>query len=193
MLTGPGGAGSQPGILLSGHLDSDNLDIPDLKNLRVEGDQLLCPGQVGLDCKTGVAIALSVLQRLQDAPREPESLAKGPSAAGMPRSWQVHVLFTVGEEAGQKGAFRAPLPKLLPGKVRYAIVVDRMTRGSGAPRADGGYVRHAVTEYKGVPLLDGSGAALLEHLAKGKAHATGTTVRPMPEWDVAVYLTPDHG
>ena len=47
VLTGPGGAGSQPGILLSGHLDSDHLDIKDLKNLRVEGDQLVCPGQVG--------------------------------------------------------------------------------------------------------------------------------------------------
>ena len=47
VLTGPGGAGSQPGILLSGHLDSDHLDVKDLKNLRVEGDQLVCPGQVG--------------------------------------------------------------------------------------------------------------------------------------------------
>ena len=55
------------------------------------------------------------------------------------------------------------------------------TGGAGAPRgADGASVRHAVTAYKGVDLLDESGPALLEHLARAKAHATGSAVRPMP-------------
>merc|ERR1719428_1299248 len=170
VLTGPGGAGSRPGLLLSAHLDSDHFRLEDLAALRVEGDQLICPGQVGLDCKTGVAIILSVLQRLQE------------SASRMPRRWQVHVMFHVGEEAGQKGAFRAPLPRLIAGKVRHAIVVDRMTSGAGAPRdkVTRKHVRHAVTSYKGVPLLDESGPELMEHLGRGLGSALGTKPQRLP-------------
>ena len=102
VLTGPDGAGTRPGILLAAHLDSDHLNTPDVSKVAVDGTKLLTPGQVGLDCKTGVAIALSVLERLQ----------------GRPGAWQVHILFTVGEEAGQKGAIRAPIARLLGGKVR---------------------------------------------------------------------------
>ena len=169
VLTGPLGAGHCPGILLSGHLDSDQLKVDDLVNVRVEGSSLVCPGSVGLDCKTGVAIALSVLDRLR-------------GDAEMPRQWQVHALFTIGEEAGQKGAFRAPLPRLIGGRVRHAIVIDRQTRGSGAPTdAAGRAVRHVVTEYKGVPLLDASsGRELLEHLANGHARAGGGIATPLP-------------
>lgn len=72
-----------------------------------------------------------------------------------PQGWTVHVLFTVGEESGQKGAIRAPLPGLLEGSVRHAIVLDRMTQGSCAPRGPNRKpIRHAVAMYKDVPLLD---------------------------------------
>ena len=151
VLTGPDGAG-EPGMLLEAHMDSDHLSIPDLKHLRIDGTVLRCQGQVGLDCKTGIAIALSVL----------DSLRQG--AAG---AWQVHALFTVGEESGQKGAIRAPLPRLLAGKVRCGLVIDRMTSGRGCPHdASGKPMRHAVNMYKGVPLLEPqSGPELLAHLS----------------------------
>ena len=64
-------------------------------------------------------------------------------------------VFTVGEEAGQKGAIRAPISRLLAGKVRLGFVVDRMTRGARAPRdGKGRALRHAVSSYKGVSLLE---------------------------------------
>lgn len=87
-----------------------------------------------------------------------ESLRLGRSVADLtPTGWTVHVLFTVSEESGQKGALRAPLPGLLGGRVRHAIVLDRKTGGACAPRGpDGKPIRHAVTMYKGVPLLDSS-------------------------------------
>merc|ERR1712184_56700 len=88
---------------------------------------------------------------------------------GMPSCWHVHVLFTVGEESGQKGAFRAPLPRLLAGQVRHAIVVDRQTSGSGAPYDRGRYLRHVVNAYKGVPLLDPHCRdEMMTHLQKGR-------------------------
>jgi len=160
-LTGPDGPGG-PGMLLGAHMDSDHLKISDLRNIhldRTKGNQgtLMCPGQVGLDCKTGIAIALSVLERLQQAP----------PAGG----WQVHCLFTIGEESGQKGAVLAPVQRLLQNHVRYGIVIDRMTRGANAPvDSHGKPLRHAVSVYKGVPLLAASsGAELLHHLNVGVA------------------------
>ena len=126
VLTGPDGPGSSPGILLAAHLDSDHLDSFSCQKVSVDGTKLLTAGQVGLDCKTGVAIVLSVLERLQ--------------RRCVPGAWQVHILFTVGEEAGQKGAIRAPISRLLAGKVRLGFVVDRMTRGARAPRDVGVHV-----------------------------------------------------
>ena len=169
VVTGRDGAGECPGVLLSAHLDSDHLDVSDLSGVRADGQLLVCPGQVGLDCKTGVAMCLSVLMRLQ-------------AGDVMPPTFQVHVLFTTGEESGQKGAIRAPLAHLIGGRVRHAIVLDRMTRGSNAPvDARGQPVRHAVTEYKGVPLLDScAGPELLEHLSIGLAQATGGAPRALP-------------
>jgi len=158
VLTGPDGPGA-PGCLLAAHMDSDHLDTKDLANVHVKGRTLVCPGLVGLDCKTGVAIALSVLERLQSAP-----------ALGDKTAWQVHCLFTVGEESGQKGAIRAPIGRLLAGRVRFGFVIDRMTSGSKCPRGGPSNApqRHVVTMYKNVPLLDesegSSGARLLEHL-----------------------------
>eukprot|EP00966_Prymnesium_polylepis_P008426 194275-Prymnesium_polylepis.1 len=66
VLRGPEGPGG-PGVLLAAHLDSDHLRLGDLAGVRVDetGSTLVCLGEVGLDCKTGVAIALSVLARLQ--------------------------------------------------------------------------------------------------------------------------------
>lgn len=158
VLTGPDGPGA-PGVLLAAHLDSDHLGTAPL-NMVLDNNVLRsAQGQeVGLDCKTGVAIALSVLDRLR--------------ASQLAGAWQVHVLFTVGEESGQKGAFRAPLPRLLAGNVRYGIVIDRMTSGSNCPTAaDGSPVRHLVSEYKGVNLLEPcSRDDLLHHL--NAAHAS---------------------
>lgn len=165
VLTGPEGAGA-PGVLLAAHMDSDHLHIPDLAGVKVEGSKLLCPGQVGLDCKTGIAIALSVLDRLRDAPG----------------AWQVHLLCTVGEESGQKGAIRAPLARLLAGRVRYGFVIDRQTSGRNCPRdEDGKALRHAVCKYKGVPLLEPtSGPHLLQHLHAGFVAADPRAVAAGP-------------
>jgi len=151
-------ASDKPAVLLTAHLDSDTFDVSALKSLRLDPDAnvLLHHGDVGLDCKSGVAIALFVL----------ESLRLGrPVAHLTPLGWRVHVLFTVGEESGQKGAIRAPLPRLLAGQVRHAIVLDRKTGGSCAPRRKGEPIRHVVTQYKGVPLLDvGCGEELVSYL-----------------------------
>ena len=155
-LTGSEGTGA-PGVVLVAHLDSDHLHLPDVKGVRVDekNSRLITKGQVGLDCKTGVAIALSVLERLLQNP------------AG---AWNVHCLFTVGEESGQKGAIRAPIGTLLGGKVRYGIVIDRMTSGSNCPTDENFQpTRHLVTSYKGVPLLEGthgSGNELIKQLSK---------------------------
>jgi len=118
----------------------------------------LSPPQIGLDDKTGVAIALRAVERLLRA--------RGAAAARAAQPPPVHVLFTFGEEAGQKGAIAAPLPRLLGGRVRHALVIDRQTRGAGCPRGPGGEpVRHVVSMYKGVPLLDApSGGEMLERL-----------------------------
>ena len=118
----------------------------------------LSPPQIGLDDKTGVAIALRAVERLLRA--------RGGAAARAAQPPPVHVLFTFGEEAGQKGAIAAPLPRLLGGRVRHALVIDRQTRGAGCPRGPGGEpVRHVVSMYKGVPLLDApSGGEMLERL-----------------------------
>jgi len=171
VLTGPEGAG-KPGVLLAAHMDSDHLNLPDVNGVKVEGDKLLCPGQVGLDCKTGVAIALSVLERLM------RGNAAGPA-------WQVHVLFTIGEEAGQKGAVRAPIGRLLAGKVKHGFVIDRMTNGSNAPRhpTTRHPLRHAVENYKGVPLLEPSSRdELLRHLNAGvrAADPVAAAYGPLP-------------
>eukprot|EP00404_Azadinium_spinosum_P030334 CAMPEP_0180561984 /NCGR_PEP_ID=MMETSP1037_2-20121125/3670_1 /TAXON_ID=632150 /ORGANISM="Azadinium spinosum, Strain 3D9" /LENGTH=370 /DNA_ID=CAMNT_0022578657 /DNA_START=66 /DNA_END=1175 /DNA_ORIENTATION=+ len=149
---GSGAPASKPAVLLAAHLDSDNLDVDALASLRLDATEHVIrhKGDVGLDCKTGVCIALSVLEHLRPVP---------PGCC-------VHVLFTVGEESGQKGAIRAPLPELLAG-VRYGIVIDRMTTGSAAPRGLGQPLRHVVTKYKGVPLLDeNSGDDLMRLLEK---------------------------
>jgi len=163
VIESPAGPGARPAVMLSAHLDSDNLDCADLASLAIDGDLLRFDGMVGLDCKTGVAIALSVAERLRT------ELTSTP--------WTLHLLFTIGEESGQKGAIRAPLPRLMGGKVRYGIVIDRQTGGSGAPTGVGGnYVRHAVGSYKGVPLLDpDSRQDMITHLNSGmlKAEAPG--------------------
>lgn len=120
-----------------------------------------------MDCKTGVAVILGALERLR---------------TGWPQWFCVHALLTVGEESGQKGAIRAPLPQLIGQRVRHAVVVDRMTRGRAAPVGPGGAaLRHLVTEYKGVPLLDrGSGEQLLRCMTlamrPGVAPAAATMV-----------------
>lgn len=139
VLTGPEGPGDKPGVLLGAHMDSDHLRIADLAGVDLikDGTALSCKGQCGLDDKTGIAIILSVLERMQ------YMVTTG--------AWQVHALFTIGEESGQKGAIRAPIPQLLAGRVRYGIVVDRQSKGSGCPR---GGTRHAVNAYKGVSLLE---------------------------------------
>lgn len=160
VLDGPNGPSRKPGVLLAAHMDSDVLDLGALSSLRFDNETnaVLHTGDVGLDCKTGVAIALMVLERLR--------LCKTFGMHGMPEKWSLHVLFTVGEESGQKGALRAPLSELLAGRVRHGIVIDRKSRGSAAPtQPGGGPLRHVVTTYKGVPLLDkNSGPALMGRL-----------------------------
>ena len=52
------------------------------------------------------------------------------------------------------GAVRAPIASLLADRVRYAIVIDRMTTGKRAPQRAGKCVRHVVGTYKGVALHD---------------------------------------
>jgi len=164
MVTSPHGAGGRPGVLLSAHLDSDNLDhgAPETVRFDPTTNSLRFEGRVGLDCKTGVAIALSVIERLRSG------------LPGTPRYWCVHVLFTIGEESGQKGAIRAPLPRLLTGRVRFAIVIDRMTSGRNCPIGpEGKPLRHAVVEYKGVKLLDSwSADEMMRHLQDGLARAS---------------------
>lgn len=161
---------------LSGHSlertsDSDNLELDDLASLSLDGDFINFKGLVGLDCKTGVAIALSVVERLQ------RTHSKSP--------WSVHLIFTIGEEAGQKGAIRGPISRLLAGNVRFGIVIDRMTKGRGAPRNEkGDCVRHAIGMYKGVPLLDpDSREDMMAHLnaAMTKLQAPGAAKsEPLP-------------
>lgn len=139
------GAEGERGVLLSGHLDSDHLDLAALPSLRLSSDgaELRFDGEVGLDDKSGVAVALSVLERLR-------------VGGDQTTPWSLHVLFTVGEESGQKGAVRAPVAALIGGRVRYAIVIDRMTGGRRAPTGRSGKpLRHVVGTYKGVRLHDG--------------------------------------
>lgn len=174
LLMSAAGPGDKPGVLLSAHLDSDNLERDALDTLRIEDNFLCFEGQVGLDCKTGVAICLCVLDRLRTSR----------TANDIP--WTLHVIFTTGEESGQKGAIRLPISRLLKGRVRHGLVIDRQTRGSGAPmhpdypcRA----VRHAVVSYKGVPLLDPlMGTELLNLLQKAmeRAGAPEATLGAMP-------------
>lgn len=156
--------------MLSAHLDSDNLNQEDLASLALDGDFLRFNGWVGLDCKTGVAIILSVVERLR--------------LFGSWAPWSLHIIFTIGEEAGQKGAIRAPLARLLAGRVRYGLVIDRMTRGSGAPvNEQGECVRHAVGTYKDVPLMDpDSREEMIAHLnaGMGKARAQTGAGEPLP-------------
>jgi len=109
---------------------------------------------------TGVAICLSVVDRLLNG-------------QGPPR-FCVHVIFTVGEESGQKGAIRCPLARLIGCRVRHGLVIDRQTDGSGAPydKDTNKAMRHAVVSYKDVSLLDeDSGNDLLEHLLAGMTAA----------------------
>lgn len=166
VLSSSPAAASKPGVLLAAHMDSDHLDLAALHSLRLDrdADVIRHEGEVGLDDKTGVAMALFVL----------EMLRTGTEVSGLrpTADWSVHVLFTVGEESGQKGAIRAPIGRLLAGRVQYGIVIDRMTRGSNAPRGpEGEFLRHVVTTYKGVPLLDrGCGGQLLTLLRR--AHQT---------------------
>lgn len=137
-------------MLLSVHMDSDVLDLEALTSLRFDSsvNAIRHNGDVGLDCKTGIAIVLAVLERLMRSEH-----AKG--IRSRPSSWSVHVLFTVGEESGQKGAFRAPLPELMGGCVRHALAIDRKTSGKNAPlNSNGMPQRHVVTAYKGVQLKD---------------------------------------
>eukprot|EP00931_Biecheleriopsis_adriatica_P089735 TRINITY_DN63821_c0_g1_i1.p1 TRINITY_DN63821_c0_g1~~TRINITY_DN63821_c0_g1_i1.p1 ORF type:complete len:494 (+),score=54.60 TRINITY_DN63821_c0_g1_i1:107-1588(+) len=136
------GCADLPGVLLSAHLDSDHLNVGDCSDVQIRGNDLwIGTGQVGLDDKTGVAICLSVLERLL--------------AGQLSVPYHVHVIFTVGEESGQKGAIRCPLARLFGRKVRHALVIDRQTRGSCAPtKPGGGPLRHAVASYKDVPLMD---------------------------------------
>lgn len=147
-----------PGVLLSAHLDSDHLRVRDCSSVRISGASLEFDGQVGLDDKTGVAICLSVIERLK--------------AGQMSVPYSVHVLFTIGEESGQKGAIRCPLPWLLGRRVRHALVIDRQTRGSGAPtQPDGQPLRHTVSHYKNVPLMDlDSKAEMVQHLSAALRH-----------------------
>eukprot|EP00930_Biecheleria_cincta_P075251 TRINITY_DN62418_c0_g1_i1.p1 TRINITY_DN62418_c0_g1~~TRINITY_DN62418_c0_g1_i1.p1 ORF type:complete len:519 (-),score=68.01 TRINITY_DN62418_c0_g1_i1:64-1620(-) len=136
------GSAELPGVLLSAHLDSDHLRVGDCSNIVIRGNDLwIGKGEVGLDDKTGVAICLSVLERLL--------------AGQVLVPYHVHVMFTVGEESGQKGAIRCPLARLIGRKVRHALVIDRQTRGSSAPtKPNGRPLRHAVSSYKDVPLMD---------------------------------------
>mmetsp|Transcript_87027 Transcript_87027/g.219074 ORF Transcript_87027/g.219074 Transcript_87027/m.219074 type:complete len:382 (+) Transcript_87027:101-1246(+) len=149
----------KPGVLLAAHLDSDELIAEACSSLTLdrEGYAIRHKGPVGQDCKLGVAMILAIL----------ENLRLGKKVADLtPTGWTVHVLFTIGEESGQKGAIRAPLPGLLHGRIRHAIVLDRMTQGACAPFGPKGQpMRHAVRMYKGVPLLDSfCGAELIGHL-----------------------------
>jgi len=152
----------RPGVLLAAHMDSDVLDEEALASLALDPGvgAIRHRGDVGLDCKTGVALALFALERLR---------------AAQPPVGAVHVLFTVGEESGQKGALRVPLAERFAGRVRHAIVIDRMTCGANAPRGhDRKPVRHVVTKYKGVPLLDpGSGPEMLALLRDSAARLPG--------------------
>ena len=140
----------KPGVLLAAHLDSDDLHPDALPSLKVVRDRLVYRGgSVGLDCKSGVVIILRAVEQLKASPGN---------------HW-VHILLTVGEESGQKGAIRAPLPRLIGYRVRYAIVVDRMTCGRNAPVTGNKTVRHVINEYKDVPLLDQHcGDDMLRHL-----------------------------
>ena len=54
--------------------------------------------------------------------------------------------------------------------MRLGIVIDRMTNGSNAPvDTNGSALRHAVSSYKGVPLLEeSSGVELIRHLNAGE-------------------------
>lgn len=136
------GSADLPGVLLSAHLDSDHLTVGDCHYIQIRGNDLWKGScQVGPDDKTGVAICLSVIERLL--------------AGHLSVPYHVHVVFTVGEESGQKGAIRCPLARLFGRQVRHALVIDRQTRGSCAPnKPDGGPLRHAVSRYKDVPLMD---------------------------------------
>eukprot|EP00966_Prymnesium_polylepis_P000841 19036-Prymnesium_polylepis.1 len=61
-----------------------------------------------------------------------------------------------------------------------------MTSGSGCPRNSAGEaVRHAVSQYKGVPLLEPrSGPELLAHLNAGCRAAATAAARPVPTADL---------
>lgn len=163
-----------PGVLLSAHLDSDHLHYGDLRSVKRKHNNLVYKGKVGLDCKTGVAIILQVLLDLQ---------AQVHSGKNM----NVYAMFTVGEESGQKGAIRAPILQFA-GKVRYGIVVDRMTSGAGAPKVMGKCVRHVVGTYKSVPLMEASTAEeLMFHLIQGMAFSGA----PLHEQTLLVIESPN--
>mmetsp|Transcript_56286 Transcript_56286/g.174508 ORF Transcript_56286/g.174508 Transcript_56286/m.174508 type:complete len:385 (+) Transcript_56286:93-1247(+) len=160
VLESPAGPPEKPGVLLAAHLDSDHLageEAMSSLSLDRARRELTCEGEVGLDDKSGVAIVLSVVERLRAG-----------HVRGVPPRWSLHLLFTVGEESGQKGALRAPLPRLLAGRVRHGVVVDRRTAGPGAPAAWGRCMRHVVSAYRGVQLLDPRcGEELLQLLGRG--------------------------
>eukprot|EP00854_Cymbomonas_tetramitiformis_P007270 gene7270-8658_t len=171
-------------VVLNAHLDSDGpgrgggcVTQAALDSIRWDpvADALTWDpalGEVGLDDKTGLAVALYVAELVQ--------------GGVLQLPFDLHVLCTVAEEVGQLGALRGPLSVMIPSHARFVLCIDRKTKGRGAPVAGGRPVRHVVGKYMGIPLTvpaeaklgnvlypasPSAPSGLLQHLHQGASRA----------------------
>ena len=131
-------------LALACHMDSDNVTYKALKsiqwkesNQKMEWNPTL--GDVGLDCKTGVAMILFIAQNMNEQPMR-----------------DTHFIFSISEENGQRGVISMPINVI--NKLQDVICIDRKTCGKDAPvignhttvRGKSNPLRHMVTEYCGI-------------------------------------------
>lgn len=152
-------------ILLMAHLDSEPryLTQEALNSIKFDfySDQFVWNGgPVGQDCKLGVVMCLAIVKQVI-SPKSPSLylpiVSLSPKVASITCQWiqiesgrvpgaSVRVLFTVGEEVGQRGLLRMPLEILaqVTRGIRLAIALDRTTEFGAA------------VDVGGLPVLQGT-------------------------------------
>mmetsp|Transcript_28336 Transcript_28336/g.92533 ORF Transcript_28336/g.92533 Transcript_28336/m.92533 type:complete len:386 (+) Transcript_28336:66-1223(+) len=167
----------KPGVLLLAHMDSDNLDLDAGGAVSALAYDPLRSAftweagrRVGLDCKTGVVMALAIADQVR----------QGTLGIKMP----VHFLLTVGEEVGQRGLLSIPEPQLraIAGSACIAVALDRQTKHGALCDVSGRPIgeprRHVVHEYCGVKTVP---AMIAKRVATRLARAASSAgLPPLP-------------
>ena len=176
-------------VVLSAHLDSDELEEDALQTITVDsaasattqgGTQFLRHGgKVGLDCKLGVVMCLAVAEAVLSGS---VNLAPRAGIAGSASVRTLRVLLTVGQEVGQRGALRMPrhVLKRLADDGAVALALVRKTSYGDEKGNDGKPLRHAVSEYCGVDLVPLDVAGRLRESLTAAARRAGISYGAVP-------------